>query len=493
MNRSFNPGILVVDDEEYIRIALERILKRLTPQVYTASGGEEALEKVEREDIHLVLLDLKMPGMDGMEVLKRLKNQHREIIIIVITGFAILETAVEAMKLGAYDFIPKPFDKDHILLVVERATENIRLKREKERLEREKRETLFDLITEKSRLKTIMDVLPNGVIVTNRRSEVVLMNQAARKHLEIPLDLSLGRKAQNYFLCHPEIMEFISSPHENHSSLTSSEFQMGKEKYLLLKKTPIITETQKFLGHVVISVDITPLKKLDQLKSEFVARVSHELRGSLSTIHEQIALVLQDMLEDPTLQKDKGILERARKRTKGLTQLIERLLDLSRIESGQVYVDIKDIGVRQFLENALEMWRDEAQLKGQKVRLLYEIDHEVEIRADPRAFKMMMDNLVGNAIKYTPEGGSIEIAVSRQGERVKIAVKDTGIGIPPGELDKIFEKFYRPKSSSASSIGGTGLGLAIVKGIVSDLKGEISVESEEGKGSTFIITLPISK
>ncbi len=487
MKNSSNVGILIVDDEEHIRIALERILKRLTPRLYLASRGEEALEIAEKEDIDLILLDLKMPGMDGMEVLKILKQ--KDLLIIVITGFATLETAVKAMKLGAYDFIPKPFDKDHILLVVERAAENIRLKQEKEKLEREKRETLFDLITEKSRLKTIMDVLPNGVIVTNRRYEVVLMNQAAREHMRIPASISLGQRVERYF-SNPHILDFIASKDEESSRLTSSEFKMEKEKYLLLKKTPIITETQKFLGHVVISVDITPLKKLDQLKSEFVAKVSHELRGSLSTIHEQIAMVLQDMLEDPAFKRDKGILERARERTRGLTQLIERLLDLSRIESGQVYVDVKEINVIEFLKNCLGMWRDEAELKGQELNFICNIGRELKIRADARAFKMMMDNLVGNAIKYTPPGGKIEVVISGEGEKVKIAVKDTGVGIPSTELDKIFEKFYRAKSPTTASIRGTGLGLAIVKGIVSDLQGEIKVESEEGKGSTFLITLP---
>ncbi len=483
-------GILVVDDEEHIRVALERILKRVTDHILCAETGEKALEMMREHPIDLVLLDLKMPGMDGMEVLRVMKEVNRELLIIVITGFATLETAVEAMKLGAYDFIPKPFDKEHILLVVERAVENILLKREKHRLEKEKRETLFDLITEKSRLRTIMDVLPNGVIVTNRRCEVVLMNQRAREHLDIPPRFSPGDKLEDY-INDPHMLQFILTPEEGTGEgVLSCEFQMGTDRYLLLKKSPIITDTHKFVGHVVITVDITPLKKLDQLKSEFVARVSHELKGSLSTIHEQIAMVLQDIFEDPEFKRDKGILERAKQRTKGLTQLIEKLLDLSRIESGQVYVDVKDICVKEFLNTSFVHWQDEALLKSQEITLTAPLEEDVVVKADIRAFKMMLDNLVGNAIKYTPQGGRIEIRAYTEGNLLKIEVEDTGIGIAPAEKERIFDRFYR--ATSSRDIRGTGLGLAIVKGIISELKGKIEVESEPGEGSTFTVTLPLS-
>ncbi len=141
--------ILVVDDEEHIRIALKRILKRLEVEIYLAESGEIALNILKHQPVDLVLLDLKMPGIDGMDVLKTIKQEYSDVMVIVITGFATLETAVESMKQGAYDFIPKPFDKDHILLVVKRAIDNIKLKREKERLDRERQDALLDLITEK--------------------------------------------------------------------------------------------------------------------------------------------------------------------------------------------------------------------------------------------------------------------------------------------------------------------------------------------------------
>ncbi len=482
--------ILVVDDEEHIRIALSRILSRLGCEVLLAEDGEESLSILKDTRVDLVLLDLKMPGIDGMDVLRTIKEEiDPHILVIIITGFATLEIAVESMKQGAYDFIPKSFDKEHILLVVKRALDNILLIQEKERLDKERKDALLDLITEKSRLKTILEVLPNGVLVTNNNREVVLINNTIRKHFSISDSVPLGLDI-SYYITHDKVLDFILFGIEEEGDI-SCEFKINDDLYLLIKKNSIFSEDQKLLGYVVISMDITPLKKLDQLKSEFVARVSHELRGSLSTIHEQIALVLQDLIEDPEFSADKRILEKAKQRTRGLTELIEKLLDLSRIESGKVYVDIKDIYMEEFLSSRFEDWKDQAELKKQHMVLELNTQGDFTIKADPRALNILFNNLVNNAIKYTPEGGKIYISTYKQGDMGIVAVKDTGIGISKQEQDKIFNRFYRVKDDSTKDISGTGLGLAIAKGIVDDLGGDIGVISEKNKGSTFLVKLPL--
>ncbi len=172
--------ILVVDDEKDIRDGCERVLTRMGYQVLKASRGEEALEVLAKEDPSIVLLDLKMPGMDGIEVLRRIREIDRAILVIVITGYATVETAIEAMKQGAYDFIPKPFAPDQLRIGVGRAVEKLQLTSEAQKLELERKRTLVDLDTEKSRISTIIESLPNGVVVTNARGQVVLMNPAFR-------------------------------------------------------------------------------------------------------------------------------------------------------------------------------------------------------------------------------------------------------------------------------------------------------------------------
>ena len=174
---------LVVDDEQDIRDASERILTRAGLRVLKASRGDEALSVLAKEKVDIVLLDLKMPGMDGLEVLSRISGKYKKIQVIVITGYATVETAIEAMKQGAYDFIAKPFDPDQLRIVVSRAWEKICLTREAEELERKRQRTLSDLDTEKSRIRTIIESFPSGVVVTDPKGRVVLMNPAFRQLL----------------------------------------------------------------------------------------------------------------------------------------------------------------------------------------------------------------------------------------------------------------------------------------------------------------------
>jgi len=170
--------ILIIDDEESIREGSERILTRMGCQVYKASRGTEGLDKLQTCSVSIVLLDLKMPGMDGMEVLSHIQERHPNILVIIITGYATLETAVDAMKQGAYDFISKPFEPDQLRIVVNRARERIQLTEETKKLALERQRNLADLDTEKSRLRTIVESLPNGVLVTTAQGHAALMNPA---------------------------------------------------------------------------------------------------------------------------------------------------------------------------------------------------------------------------------------------------------------------------------------------------------------------------
>lgn len=188
-----NALVLVVDDEQDIRDASERILSRVGYQVQMASRGDEALDILNKESVDIMLLDLKMPGMDGLEVLERVRKQNTQIQVIVITGYATVETAIEAMKQGAYDFIPKPFEPDQLRIVVNRAWEKIRFIREAEKLELERNRTLSDLDMEKSRIRTIIESFPSGVMVTDPKGRVVLMNPAFKQLLGLDPALKSGQ------------------------------------------------------------------------------------------------------------------------------------------------------------------------------------------------------------------------------------------------------------------------------------------------------------
>jgi two-component system phosphate regulon sensor histidine kinase PhoR len=495
MQVEINPDIavLVVDDEQDIRDASERILTRTGFKVMKATRGDEALDVLDKERIDIVLLDLKMPGMDGLEVLKRIRMLSKTIQVVVITGYATVETAIEAMKQGAYDFIPKPFEPDQLRIVVNRAWEKINFIQEAKRLEQERNRTLSDLDTEKSRIRTIIESFPSGVVVTDPKGRVMLMNPAFRQLLGLDKNVKTGNRIEDYLpdedLCQL-VLEISQGKHVDYDDIPNYEFSLPGEKYFMARGQPVLGEKKECLGAVLNIVDISAMKLLDHLKSEFVAKVSHELRSPLSTIHEQLALVIKDMVGEDFAQ-DQHILDRAREKTKGLISLIGDLLDLSRIEEGIICQEPQSLRLEEILKNIIEFLRTSAQKKNQSLTLVLPQDELPELIADPIALESIFGNLVTNAINYTQEGGEIIVTVDMAGINVRVKVKDNGFGIADKYLNKIFDRFYRVKDDKTRYITGTGLGLPIVKGLLDSMGGFIDVESEPGKGSVFTVLLPV--
>jgi len=485
-------SVLVVDDEKAVRDGFERILNRSGLRVLKAPDGVNALEILEKEKIPIVLLDLKMPGMDGIEVLEHIRKLDESILVIIITGHGTIATAIKAMKQGAYDFISKPFEPDQLLIIINRAWEKIRLTQEAEKLELERRRTLSDLDAEKSRIRTIIEHLPNGVIVTNTKGQVVLMNPAFRKLLGFDSDLKTGKQIEEYIpdkgLC-KLVMEISQGKHVDYGDIPDHEFALSNQKYLMAKGQPVLGEKKECIGAVITIVDITTMKVLDQLKSDFVAKVSHELRSPLSTIHEQLAVLVRDIVGGVS-EQDQFILARAKEKTRALIALIGDLLDLSRIEDGSICHDTKPVRLDESLEMVVDFLKSQAESKNQTLTLRFPKDPLPEIIADSFALESIFGNLITNAIKYTQNGGEIKVNVDMAGINIRVAVTDNGFGIADKYLDKIFERFFRIKDDKTRYITGTGLGLPIVKELLETMGGRIHVESRPGKGTTFTVLLP---
>ncbi len=483
--------VLVVDDEQGIRDGAQRILSRMECEVLTADRGEKALGVLENQAVNIMLLDLKMPGMDGMEVLTRVRKQYPDLLVIVITGFATLETAVAAMKQGAYDFIPKPFEPDQLRIVINRARERLRLKREAATLARERSKTLLDLDTEKSRIRTILETLPDGLVVTNTQGQVVLMNPAFQWLLGLPPEKGPGEPIGAYvndkgFGVLAGEISSCRLPGSGESR--SYEFSPADGRYLMARGRPVLGEEGECLGAVINVMDITPMKVLDRLKSEFLAKVTHELRSPLSTIHEQLALVLREMAQEET-RNEQHILFRAKEKTQGLISLIGDLLDLSRIEAGAVCQTPRPVEVERLLAGIVDFLGARTRNRNQTLTLKLPAEPLPTVIADPVALESIFGNLITNAINYTPDGGLIRVEVRQEGPWLEVQVIDNGFGIEARHLDQIFKRFYRVKTDKTRFVTGTGLGLPIVKGLLDELGGTIAVESETDKGSVFTVRL----
>ena len=487
--------ILVIDDETSIREGSERILSRMGCTVFGASNGEEGLAVLTQKKVHLVLLDLKMPGMDGMEVLRRIQADNPTILVIVITGFATVETAIEAMKQGAYDFIPKPFEPDQLRIVINRAKDKIMLQAEAEKLARDRRRTLADLDMEKSRVRTIIESLPAGLVVTNTDGNIVLVNPAFCHQIGLQPGTCLGGHFSEYIQDENlgQLVKDISrGRYVDFEEIPVYEFTLGDDKYFLARGRPVLGERRECLGAMLTFQDITGMKVLDRLKSEFVAKVTHELRSPLSTIHEQLAMVLREMAVEEA-GTDQHLISRAKEKTQGLISTIGDLLDLSRIEAGNVCQESREFRLEELVVSVVDFLKTRAEAKKQALTLELPEAPLPLFSSDPMALESIVGNLISNAINYTQEGGAIAVRVAKVGDNVRIDVQDDGFGIDPKYLGKIFDRFYRVKNDKTRFITGTGLGLPIVKGLVDSMDGSISVESEPGKGSTFTVLIPVPR
>ncbi len=485
-------GVLIVDDEPRIRDALTRVLDPMGLTTLTAGRGDEGLDILSQKKIDIVLLDLKLPDINGMEVLRTICDRHPHIVVIIITGFGSVQTAAEAMRNGAYDLLPKPFEPDQLRIAINRALEKMRLERAARRLQQERLRTLSDLSLEKSRVHTIINALPIGVMVTDPHGEVVLLNPALSRYMELPADTTTGQPLEAYIQdegLRRLIIAFSQGCHIDAEESPTYEFSIGENKYLFARGKPILGDKGQCLGAVVTIVDITAMKALDRLKREFVAKVSHELRSPLSTIHEQLAMVLTDLV-DQLSAADAHLLSRAKEKTQGLISLIGDLLDLSRIESG-VASEPTQVQLEDLIENIISFLNTKAAGRQQTISLHRPKKALPAIEADPLALESIFSNLITNAINYTPEKGAIEIVLNARDASIEAQVKDNGFGMESRHLEKIFERFYRVKTDKTRYITGTGLGLPIVKGLIEAMGGQIQVASAPNEGSTFTVLLPI--
>jgi two-component system phosphate regulon sensor histidine kinase PhoR len=482
-DQTYQPTILVIDDEKRIREGCYKILTKENCLVEMAENGESGLKMLAGKHYDIILTDLMMPGIGGMEVLAKVREQHPDSVSIVITGFATLEHSIEAMKKGAFDFIPKPFTPDHLRVVVSKAIQMTR--------------TLQDIATEKTRLKTIVNYLAGGVLVTDKSKNIILYNPTLLKMLgyggdaldDQPLSaLSKDEKLNG-------IIDGILELNKGEFKLLSAEIEphekggeLSNQSYLRAQAVPFQNRLGEILGSVTIIDDITHLKLLDEMKSTFVSMVSHEIRGPLSTVLSQIK-ILMDGLAGELGPKQADILGKISRKVEGLVELSNELLDLSRIEAGLIVQDKQPVQLMDILEGLVEFIQ--ARAKEKNISLTLKKTNLPLINADMKSMEEVFSNLITNAIIYTPERGEVTVRGEVKGDFVGISISDTGYGIAPDEIPRIFERFYRAKTEKTRNIVGTGLGLPIVKSIVEAHNGTVKVESEEGVGSTFYVRLPI--
>jgi len=469
-------NILVIDDEKRIRDVTNRMLTEEGFTVALAETGEIGMKMVDEKHYDIVLLDLMMPGISGLDVLEHLKSHHPYSVVIVITGYATLEHSIEAMKKGAFDFIPKPFSPQDLRIVITKAIEFIR--------------TLQDIANEKSRMGILVNQLSGGVMATDIQKRVALANPAFLRMIDYFEEDAIGQLAGDV-VRNEKIERMIDkalSMHEEKFADLTEELDFG-DNILSVRCIPFRDRLNRNLGTITVVYDITTLKKMDQLKSDFVSMVAHEVRSPLNSIGMQLKVILDGLAGDVT-EKQQEILDRASGKIKALNNLCTELLDLARIESGLIVQEKEKLNMGKLLQDQTSFFQEAARAK--EIQLELDTIPELQpVLANLGNMEEVFSNLVSNAINYTPDGGKVTISVRVEKKYLCITVSDTGFGIPGEDLERIFERFFRVKNEKTRHIIGTGLGLPIVKSIVEAHNGKIKVESELGKGSRFYIYLPL--
>jgi signal transduction histidine kinase len=484
--------ILIVDDEPPIRAACAKILSEQGALVETAEDGRAGLEKARAQEFDLALIDLKMPQMGGMQLLEQLNQLDPDLVKIVITGFATLDTAIEAVQKGAYDYLPKPFTPGEMRTRVRRGVEKRTLLREAKRLREERERNLLELTNEKSRTQTIIQCMGDGLLVTNRDRQVVLCNPAARRLLKIKRPLQGGEPLSNVSGS-AEFLDLVEGAMDLKEGQEMSSREVAPASpsgpVLMANCAPVKDEKGQIIGVVTVLRDITELKALDKSKSTFVSLVAHELQAPLAAIEGYLDIILDGGGEkDP--EKTRKILDRCRERTGGLLALIQDLLAISRMQSGRIVREKEKLRLMDVLKEVVELMKGEASER--RVEIAVELPGELPpISANREDLTRVFTNLMDNAIKYNSAGGRVSLRAKTVDAFLQVEVQDTGIGIPPEEKEKIFDEFYRVKNKDTQGIGGTGLGLSIAKKILEAHNGHLEVESQLHKGSTFRVLLPI--
>jgi two-component system phosphate regulon sensor histidine kinase PhoR len=342
------------------------------------------------------------------------------------------------------------------------------------------RDSLRDLRSERDLLRGILASMQEGVLVVDRDDHLIHMNPAIRSMLllgEDALDRPLIEVIRN-----ADLIEMLDRTRKG-AGRSAVELELGgfKPRRLLAHASPLPDRTGDML---IVLVDVTNLRKLESIRKDFVANASHELRTPVASIRSA-AETLRSALDDP--DSAIGFVDILERNAERLQQLVEDLLDLSRIESREFSLRYESVDLGGFFDHVLPLHQD--RFNSKSMPLLRNIPAGTSVHADRRALEMIFSNLLDNAVKYCPEGTSVTIEVDTTGSRVRVSVLDRGPGISSQHLPRLFERFYRVDAGRSRDLGGTGLGLAIVKHLTEAMEGTVGVESEPGEGTRFSITL----
>ena len=496
--------VLVVDDNADMRDYLRRLLERHWT-IEVAPDGEAALAAARTRPPDLVLSDVMMPRLDGFGLVGALRRDPRTaaVPVILLSARAGEESRVDGVAAGADDYLVKPFSAREL---VARVNTHLMLARSRRAAEQEARRSGAELedFFENSML-ALHWAGPDGTILRANRAELEMLGYRREEYV--------GRHVADFHADREVIEDILRRQHAGESIHNQPARLRCKDGSLrdVLISSNVLWEDGHFVHTRCFTRDVTDLKHVERererllaesekargeaelasrAKDEFLAMLSHELRNPLGVIVTGVDILdrIGGVSDDAT--RARGLV---RRQTTQLTRLLDDLLDVARITRGRIELRPETLDLRAVVERALEAVRPRATARHQHLGLSAE-DEPVWVYADPARMQQVAENLLVNATKYTPAGGSITVSVGRERRRARLSVRDTGIGIAREQLHSVFDLFVQLDAPLARSDGGLGIGLTLVRRLVEQHDGQVDARSEgRGKGSEFVVWLPLSQ
>jgi two-component system phosphate regulon sensor histidine kinase PhoR len=343
---------------------------------------------------------------------------------------------------------------------------------------------IADLEEDRQKMRAILGGMVEGVVALDDSQRLVFANERACELLELGEPPPVGRPLYEVVRSRPlldavQAALFSPDPHRAEVAFGPAARSLTVHAARLPGQPP--------RGAVLVLHDTSELRRLERVRQEFVANVSHELKTPLSVIKACVETLIDGAVDD--VQHRGRFLERVAAQAERLHALILDLLSLARIESGSEVLDFQAVPLRHAAQDAIGRHLPRAEAKGQSLELAPG-GEDTEAWADEDAIHHILDNLLDNAVKYTPEGGAVRVRVWSEGDSARVEVQDNGIGIPASDLPRVFERFYRVDKARSRELGGTGLGLSIVKHLAQSMRGTVGASSTPGAGTTFVVSLP---
>ncbi len=471
--------ILVVDDDEIALAVVKKILENDHHEVVLAEDGDTALEILKTTEIRIIISDWNMPRVTGIDLCRSIRSTPSDsyTYILLVTARSSKEDMIAGLSAGADDFISKPFEPAELIARVRTAGRVLSM--EKNVRQSEKRNlALLGAIPD-----MIMRINSGGIIQDYRPSLHDVINAPVHKVIGTSISkyfsegqLNEGKKALELALHTKEMqtMEFTLKIGDSSHVFEARLKESGPDEVTAIVR------------------DISDRARLDQMKSDFINRATHELRTPIATMLLMVNLIDGDRTDDEFVEYW-DVLKSELNREH---LLMEDLLSAGRLESNQAPLHFRYIDILVIIQQTMDQMGMSAREKNINVSIHLLDDSETTsyfINADESALSRVFTNLLGNALKFTPYGGSIDIDLKKDNNGLTITVRDTGIGIPSEDFPMLFSRFFRATNAITEEIPGTGIGLYIVRSIIEKHNGKIKVSSELGKGSTFDLWLPVNQ